>query len=57
MSVNMKNKTTILFLVALPFYLNDFSNIIVKHELLWLCLDYSLKIIPLAILFYLIKKK
>lgn len=55
--MNMKNKTTILFLAALPFYLNDFSNIIVKHELLWLCLDYSLKIIPLAILFYLIKKE
>lgn len=55
MPVNFRDKTTILIIAALPFYLNDFSNIFVKHELLWLGIDYSLKIIPLAFLFYLLK--
>lgn len=53
--MNFRDKTTILIIAALPFYLNDFSNIFVKHELLWLSIDYSLKIIPLAFLFYLLK--
>jgi len=51
------NKTTIFILAALPFYLNDFNNIFIKQELLWLAIDYSAKIIPLAFLFYLLKKE
>ncbi|WP_319763967.1 CPBP family intramembrane glutamic endopeptidase [Maridesulfovibrio sp.] len=51
----INNKTAILILAALPFYLNDFNNIFIKHELLWLTIDYGAKIIPLAFLFYLLK--
>ncbi|WP_320174209.1 type II CAAX endopeptidase family protein [Maridesulfovibrio sp.] len=52
----INNKTAILFLAALPFYLNDFNNIFIKHELLWLAIDYGAKIIPLGFLFYLLRK-
>ena len=54
--MNLKNKTIILIIAALPFYLNDISNIFVKKELLWISIDYCLKIIPLTFLFYLLKK-
>ncbi|WP_319778022.1 type II CAAX endopeptidase family protein [Maridesulfovibrio sp.] len=53
----INNKTAILILAALPFYLNDFNNIFIKHELLWLAIDYGAKILPLAFLFYLLKKE
>ncbi|WP_421903452.1 CPBP family intramembrane glutamic endopeptidase [Maridesulfovibrio sp.] len=52
----INNKTTILFLAALPFYLNDFNNIFIKHELLWLAIDYGAKLFPLGFLFYLLRK-
>ncbi|WP_415719487.1 CPBP family intramembrane glutamic endopeptidase [Maridesulfovibrio sp.] len=51
------NKSAIFILAALPFYLNDFNNIFIKQELLWLAIDYGAKIIPLAFLFYLLKKE
>lgn len=54
--MNLKNKITILTISALPFYLNDFNNIFIKSELIWLSIDYGLKIIPLTFLFYLLKK-
>ncbi|NDV28436.1 CPBP family intramembrane glutamic endopeptidase [Desulfovibrio sp. JC010] len=50
-------KITIFFLAALPFYLNDFNNIFIKHELAWLAMDYGAKILPLGFLFYLLKKE
>ncbi|TIH13717.1 CPBP family intramembrane metalloprotease [Marinifilum sp. JC120] len=53
----INNKITILILAALPFYLNDFNNIFIKHELLWLAIDYGAKIIPLGFLFCLLKKE
>ncbi|WP_321401647.1 type II CAAX endopeptidase family protein [Maridesulfovibrio sp.] len=53
----INNKTAIFILAALPFYLNDFNNIFIKHELLWLAIDYGAKILPLAFLFYLLKKE
>ncbi len=53
--MNPKNKITFFILAALPFYLNDFSNIFVKDEVTWLALDYSLKLIPLTFLLCMIK--
>ncbi|WP_415714933.1 CPBP family intramembrane glutamic endopeptidase [Maridesulfovibrio sp.] len=53
----INNKIAILILAALPFYLNDFNNIFIKHERLWLAIDYGAKILPLAFLFYLLKKE
>ncbi|WP_031484820.1 CPBP family intramembrane glutamic endopeptidase [Maridesulfovibrio frigidus] len=53
--MNFKNKITLFILAALPFYLNDFSNIFVKDEVTWITLDYSLKLIPLAFLLCMIK--
>ncbi|WP_320172018.1 type II CAAX endopeptidase family protein [Maridesulfovibrio sp.] len=51
--MNSKKKSTILIITALPFYLNDFSNIFIRHELLWLTIDYGLKLLPLGYLFFL----
>lgn len=53
----INNKISILILAALPFYLNDFNNIFIKHELVWLAIDYGAKITPLTFLFYLLKKE
>ena len=53
--MNFKNKITLFILASLPFYLNDFSNIFVKDEVTWITLDYSLKLIPLTFLLYMIK--
>ncbi|WP_432734751.1 CPBP family intramembrane glutamic endopeptidase [Maridesulfovibrio sp. FT414] len=55
--MNISNRTTILALATLPFYLNDFSNIFIRHEPLWLAIDYALKLIPLAFLFILVKNR
>jgi hypothetical protein len=55
--VNIKNKSLILIITALPFYLNDFSNIFINAELPWLIIDYSLKLIPLCFIFYMVGKK
>ncbi len=50
------NKSRFLLIAALPFYLNDFSNMYVKEELLWLTIDYCLKLLPLLYLFLLLRK-
>jgi hypothetical protein len=45
-----------LFLLASPFYLNDFSNIYVKDWRWWLCIDYaSVKLFPLLVVLWLIR--
>ena len=45
-----------LFLLAGPFYLNDFSNIYVKDWRWWLCIDYaSVKLFPLLVVLWLIR--
>ncbi|SDK60122.1 hypothetical protein SAMN05660337_0950 [Maridesulfovibrio ferrireducens] len=55
--MNIKNKSLILIITAIPFYLNDFSNIFIQAELPWLLIDYSLKLIPLGFIFYMVGKK
>ncbi|MBI9111704.1 CPBP family intramembrane glutamic endopeptidase [Maridesulfovibrio ferrireducens] len=55
--MNIKNKSLIFIITAIPFYLNDFSNIFINAELPWLLIDYSLKLIPLCLIFYMIVKK
>lgn len=53
--MNSENKTTILIIAALPFYLNDFSNISVSNELLWLTIDYGLKLVSLIFLLFMLR--
>jgi membrane protease YdiL (CAAX protease family) len=54
---NHKNKLYILvaFLMTGPFYLNDFSNILIKDWHWWLFIDYTaVKLFPLGVVFFLI---
>jgi len=45
-----------LFLLASPFYLNDFANIYVKDWRWWLCIDYAgVKLFPFLVVLWLIR--
>src|SRR3972149_9181405 len=45
-----------LFLLASPFYLNDFANIYVKDWRWWLCVDYAgVKLFPFLVVLWLIR--
>jgi uncharacterized protein len=45
-------------LLLLPFFLNDFSNIFVRHFETWLVIDYvSVKLIPMLLLGYVLYQK
>ena len=47
-----------LFLLASPFYLNDFSNIYIKDWRWWLFIDYtSVKLFPLLVVLWLIRDR
>lgn len=41
----------LLFVTAAPFYLNDFSNILIKSWSFWLLIDYTSRLFPLLLLF------
>lgn len=44
-----------LFLLALPFYLNDFASIFAKDWRIWLAIDYiAVKLVPLALIAWLV---
>lgn len=55
--MNYKDKTTILAIAALPFYLNDFSTAYVTSFTLWIAIDYTLKLLPLWFLFRMLQKR
>lgn len=45
-------------LLAAPYYLNDFANMLVKDWRLWLTIDYVLlKLVPLVIILWLIRSR
>jgi membrane protease YdiL (CAAX protease family) len=45
-------------LLAAPFYLNDFANILVTDWRLWLTIDYvCLKLVPLVIILWLVRSR
>jgi uncharacterized protein len=57
---DVKNGLYILavFLLAIPFYLNDFANLYVKNWRWWLFVDYAgVKLFPLVFAFWLIYSK
>ncbi len=48
----------VLILLAVPFYLNDFSSIYVKSWRWWLFIDYtSVKLFPFLVVFWLVSSK
>jgi len=49
---------TVLLLLCLPFYLNDFANIYIKDWRLWLSMDYlGVKLFPLLVIGWMIRSR
>ncbi len=57
-SNNRRIQLSALVCLSLIFLLNDFSNIFVGNYIVWLLIDYIfVKIVPLLVIFYLIKNR
>ena len=54
-----KRRLVVVFvLLAAPFYINDFANILVSDWRLWLTIDYVfLKLVPLVVILWLVRSK
>lgn len=49
-------KTTILILAYLPYYLNDFANILIKDYTAWVAVDYGVRIGILCFLLFVLRR-